>query len=122
MSLCVCLRFAMASHLAPVELDVIFRLGSQGKPPAEVHAALSRKRSRQGLQAPTLKRIRGALRGTTYRRSRKETRGRKRKLTRKAVLKMNTTRKRLIKKALRLLSTVISFIIVWVSVGTVGTV
>ena len=52
----------------------------------------------QGLEAPTLKRFRGALRGTTYRRSRKETRGRKRKLSRKAVLKMNVVRKRLIKK------------------------
>ena len=45
-----------------------------------------------------MKRFRGALRGTTYRRSRKETRGRKRKLSRKAVLKMNVVRKRLIKK------------------------
>ena len=89
----------MAPHLTPAELDFVFSLGSQGKSPAEVHAALSRKRSRQGLQAPTLKRLRGALRGATYRRSRKETRGRKRKLTRKAVLKMNATRKRLIKKA-----------------------
>ena len=89
----------MSPHLTPAELDFIFGLASQGEPPAEVHAALSRKRGRQGVQAPTLKRLRGALRGTTYRRSRKETRGRKRKLTRSAVLKMNATRKRLIKKA-----------------------
>ena len=52
-----------------------------------------------GMLAPTLKRLRGALRGATYRRSRKETRGRKRKLSHKAVLKLNTIRKRLIKKA-----------------------
>ena len=89
----------MAPHLTSAELDFASSLRSQGKSPAEVHAALSRKRSRQGVQAPTLKRLRGALRGTTYRRSRQETRGRKKKLTRKAVLKMNTIRKRLIKKA-----------------------
>ena len=83
------LHFAMSPHLTPAELDFIFGLASQGKPPAEVHAALSRKRGRPGVQAPTLKRLRGALRGTTYRRSRKETRGRKRKLTRSAVFKMN---------------------------------
>ena len=46
------LRFAMAPHLTSAELDFVCSLASQGKSPAEVHAALSRKRSRQGLQAP----------------------------------------------------------------------
>ena len=73
-SLCA-LHFAMAPHLTSAELDFVFGLRPQGKSPAEVHAALSRKRSRHGLQAPTLKRLRGALRGITYRRSRTETRG-----------------------------------------------
>ena len=99
LSLCVCLLFAIAPHLSSAELDFVFGLASRGKSPAEVHAALSRKRGRQGLQAPTLKCLRGALRGTTYRRSCKEMHGRKRKLTRNAVLKLNATRKRLIKKA-----------------------
>ena len=89
----------MAPHLSPVELDFVFGLAAQKKTPAEVHAALVRRRSRQGLEAPTLKRFRSVLRGTTYRRSRKETRGRKQKLTGKAVRKLNTIRKRLIKKA-----------------------
>ena len=88
----------MSPHLTPAELDFIFGLASQGKPAAEVHAAVSRKRGCLWVQAPTLKRLRGALRGTTYRRSRKETRGRKRKLARSAVFNMTATRKRLIKK------------------------
>ena len=45
----------MAPHLTPAELEFVFGMGSQGKSPAEVHSARSRKRSRQGLQAPTLK-------------------------------------------------------------------
>ena len=89
----------MAQHLTSAELDFVFGLASEKKTPAEVLAALSRRRARQGLEAPTLRRFRSVLRGTTYRRSRKETRGRKQKLTRKAVRKLNITRKRLIKKA-----------------------
>ena len=99
----MCLRCAsllqMAPHLTSAELDFVFGLAAQKKTPAEVHAALTRRRGRQGVQTPTLKRFRNVLHGTTYRRSRKETRGRKQKLTRQAVRKLNTTRRCLIKKA-----------------------
>ena len=55
----------MAPRFSSAELDFVFGLTTQGKSPAEVQAALSRKRGRQGLQAPTLKRFHGALRGAT---------------------------------------------------------
>ena len=73
LTLCPAFRHGTTPHICRVGFR--FGLRSQGKSPAEVHAALSRKRSRHGLQAPTLKRLRGALRGITYRRSRTETRG-----------------------------------------------
>ena len=92
-------RVAMAPHLTPVELDLAFQMQRKGKHGVKMHQALVRKRARSGTVAPTLHRFRKALRGITYRRSHKETRGRKRKLTRKNVLKMNSTRKRLIKQA-----------------------
>ena len=91
----------MAPHLTAAELDYIFQLDRAGRRPAEIHASLVSKRARRGIAAPTLARFRAALRGTTYKRSRKETRGRKQKLSRHAVLKMNQTRKQLIKKGAR---------------------
>jgi len=72
-------------------------LEQRGKTPMEIHNLVSLKRDRQGVSTPCLKRIRHALRGLTYKRARKETRGRKPKLTRKAVLKMNACRKKMIK-------------------------
>ena len=87
----------MAPHLKPEELDYIHGLEQRGKSPLECHRLLSSKRGRQGVAAPCLKRFRQALRGLTYKRAKKETRGRKPKLTRKAVIKMNTCRKKLIK-------------------------
>ena len=100
LSLCVS---ALRNGTTPLVCRVGLRFGlaPQGKSPAEVHAALSRRRSRQGLQAPTLKCLRGALRGATYRRTCEEMHGRKRKLTRNAVLKLNATWIGLIKKATR---------------------
>ena len=84
---------AMAPHLTLAELDFIQAQETLGKCPIDVHRAL------QGLAAPTMSRFRKALRGVTYKRSRKETRGRKQKLSRQHVLKMDSVRKRLIKKA-----------------------
>ena len=89
----------MVPHLTPAELDFIHAQAASGKQPIDVHRALASRRARRGVSAPTLSRFRKALRGLTYKRSRKETRGRKPKLTRQNVLKMNTTRKALIKKA-----------------------
>ena len=89
----------MAPHLTARELDFIMAQDALGKRPIEVHRSLTSMRARRGVAAPTLPRFRQALRGITYKRSRKETRGRKRKFTRKAILMMNTTRKRLIKQA-----------------------
>ena len=89
----------MAPHLTLTELDFIQAQEAQGKCPIDVHCALTSLRARKGLAAPTLSRFRKALRGVTYKRSRKETRGRKQKLTHQHVLKMDSVRKRLIKKA-----------------------
>ena len=72
LTLCPTFRHGTTPNICRVGFR--FGLRSQGKSPAEVHAALSRKRSRHGLQAPTLKRLRGALHGITYC-SRTETRG-----------------------------------------------
>lgn len=77
----------------------MFGLERKGMKAVDIHNALSHKRARRGMASPTLHRFRKALRGLTYRRSRKETRGRKLKFTRRAVLKMNSKRKSLIKKA-----------------------
>ena len=89
----------MAPHLTPIELDFIQTQEALGKSPIGVHRALASRRARQGITAPTLSRFRKALRGVTYKRSRKETRGRKQKVSRQHVLKMDSMRKRLIKKA-----------------------
>ena len=65
----------------------------------DIHRALVSKRARRGVVAPTLRRFRDTLRGLTYKRSRRETRGRRPKLTRQNIMKMNSKRKQLIKKA-----------------------
>ena len=89
----------MAPHLTLVELDFMQTLEDQGKEPMQIHAALKRRRDRQGIDTPCLSRFRQALRGLTYKRGRKETRGRKVKYSRRWVNKLNTTRKHLLKKA-----------------------
>ena len=89
----------MAPHLTPAEFDFIRQQEALGKGPVELHKALTRRRARQGLATPTLPRFRLALRGVSYKRSRKETRGRKANISRSSVLKLNSVRKKLIKKA-----------------------
>ena len=89
----------MAPHLTPSELGLMHAHQATGKSPIEAHRALVTRCARRGVAAPTLPRVRIALRGLTYKRSLKETRGRSRKLSRQNVLKLNHTRKRLIKAA-----------------------
>ena len=85
----------MVPRLTPVELDSIFDLDRAGHRPIEIHAALTRKRTRHGIATPTLARLRAALRSATHRRPRRETRGRKRH----AILQMGEKRKQQIKPA-----------------------
>ena len=85
----------MAPRLTPAELDYIFELDRAGRRPIEIHAALTRKRTRHGIATPTLARLCAALRGATHRRPRKETRGHKRHAARQ----MGEKRKQLIKPA-----------------------
>ena len=89
----------MAPHLSSEELDDIFRLRHEGKTPSEIHSWLASKREGDGIAAPNLTNVRKALKGQSYRRGQVETRGRKRKLSRRVVLKLDTTRKQLIEKA-----------------------
>ena len=89
----------MAPRLTPAEFDFIHQEKGKGRNPTQLHRALTRRRARQGVVAPTLPRLRLALRGVSYKRSYKETRGRKAKISRSSVLKMNMVRKRLIKRA-----------------------
>ena len=88
----------MAPHLTAEELDFIFMEERKGLSPKGIHTQLQKRSATQNMSAPCLMRFRQALRGKTYRRSRKETRGRKRKLDRKWVQKLNTTRKILLKR------------------------
>ena len=62
-------------------------------------ALLSASARGWGVAAPALRRFRDNLRGLTHKRSRRETRGRRPKLTRQNIMKMNSKRKQLIKKA-----------------------
>lgn len=89
----------MAPHLTDQEIDAIFAQHRSGKTTGQVHAWLAARRGSRGLAAPNITNIRKVLRGRTYRRGRVETRGRKRKLSRRAVLRMNSSRKQLIKRA-----------------------
>ena len=92
-------RLAMAPHLSPEELDEIFRLRNAGQTPVEIHAWLAAKRGGEGTPAPNLTNVRKALKGQSYRRGQVETRGRKRKLSRRVVQKLDTTRVAMIEQA-----------------------
>ena len=94
-----CRRNKMAPHLTRDELDYMFEEAAKGTPVKKIHEKLTRWRAKSKQTAPCLMRFLRALLGRTYRRSKKETRGRKRSITRHLVHKMNSTRKRLQKKA-----------------------
>ena len=88
----------MAPNLTVAELDYVQQLLERGKSPIEIHHSLCRMRGRRKVQPPHLTNLRKVLKGLTYKRSAVETRGRKSKLSRRMVLRMNDTRKRLLKK------------------------
>ena len=89
----------MAPHLTPQELDFVTAKRAMGKGPVEIHRMLEQKRARKGVKAPHLTSLRHVLKGHTYRRGMVETRGRKPRYTKRMILKMNKTRKDLIKEA-----------------------
>ena len=91
--------YAMAPHLTPAELDFIQEKERLGKDVLDMYAALKSRREKKGIAVPHITNFRKVLKGKTYKRSQKETRGRKRKFTKRMVLKMNSVRKNLIKKA-----------------------
>ena len=81
------------------ELDYIRDRANKGDTPVQIHEKLSKCRARKNIVCPDLTNIRKSLKGQTHRRGKVETRGRKRVLTKKQVLKVNSTRKKLIKEA-----------------------
>ena len=89
---------AMAPHMTPKELDRAFEL-SKKCTPTEVHAKLSASRRGRGLVGPDLTTVRRALGGSTFRRGGKETRGAKPKLTAVNLRSLDSSRKKLVKKA-----------------------
>ena len=89
----------MAPHLDAQEQDLVYGLFQKGKTTNEILARITAKRERQGQDAPKLQAITRAVRGRTYKRGRKETRGRKAKWSTANVRKVNSVRKRLLKKA-----------------------
>ena len=89
---------AMAPHMTPQELDRAFNL-SKKCTPTEVHAKLSASRRGRGLAGPDLTTVRRALGGSTFRRGGKETRGAKPKLTAVNLRSLDSSRKKLVKKA-----------------------
>ena len=84
--------------MSMAELDYVQQLLERGKSPIEIHHSLCRLRGRRRVQPPHFTNLRKVLKGITYKRSAVETRGRKSKLSRRMVLRMDDTRKRLLKK------------------------
>jgi hypothetical protein len=89
----------MAPHLTSKELDQMLAKSTAGATPAQIHSWLKLRREKAGTAAPNITNVRKALKGKSYRRGKVETRGRKKTLTRRNVLQLNSTRKKLIKKA-----------------------
>ena len=89
----------MAPHLNAKEIDFIHDRAKKGDTPLTIHAKLSKLRARKNVASPDITNVRKALKGQTYRRSKIEARGRKRVLKKKHVLKVNSTRNKLIKEA-----------------------
>ena len=96
---CAHTAFAMAPHLTAKEKDFLRALLGKGLSLVQIHAKFVARRARSHTDAPALNNLRRVLKGETYRQGLCETRGRKRKLTPKAIRKLNKTRKELIKKA-----------------------
>lgn len=89
----------MAPQLSSLEVNRARSLAYQGWTPTQIHDALSKTRMKKDLLPPNLTSVRRVLAGKTHVPKKKETRGRKLKWSRSDVLKVNTTRKVLLKKA-----------------------
>ena len=89
----------MAPHLTKQEIDTLRVKSGEGKTPIQIHTWFEKARRRQGIESPNLTNVRKLLKGNTYKGNVLEVRGRKRILTRKQILKLNTVRKSLLKKA-----------------------
>ena len=89
----------MAPHLTGSELDQIQKLWAQSKTPTQILAAITKERSRNGIEAPKIRAVHKALRGVTHRRGIVETRGRKRSWKPSQVQRAYRVRKQIIKKA-----------------------
>lgn len=90
---------SMGKHLTAVERDYMRVLAAQKKLPPEVHAKLMVMRRRRRQPPLDITTVRRHMRGKTFKAGAAETRGRKRVYSKRAVLKMNKTRKQLIRSA-----------------------
>jgi hypothetical protein len=89
----------MAPHWTREELDYA-QDSRKSSTPLQTFNALNKKRRTKGIKPmKTLKALYAALSGKTHRRGLVETRGRKRILTKKHIMKIDTTRKTMYKKA-----------------------
>ena len=90
----------MAPHLTNKELDWVVQQARSGKTPSAIHDLLETKRRRRGgMVAPHITNISKAIKCKAYQRGRHESRGRKTALNRRTAGKLNTVRKKLLKKA-----------------------
>ena len=77
----------------------MFKMQGERKTPIQIHKWLVRTRKQKGIRAQDLTNVRKVLKGNTYKRGAVETRGPKRVLSKKQILKLNSVRKKLLKKA-----------------------
>jgi hypothetical protein len=92
-------RNPMAPHMSLAELDRCIKLSSKGVNPVSIHAKLLATRQHRGQAGPDLTTVRRVLKGQSHKRGRVQARGRPRKLSNMAVLKLNSSRKKLIRTA-----------------------
>lgn len=88
----------MAPQLTAAEQDFIMKEQGKGQTPVDIHAAIAQRRQAKGDSAPDVTSVRRFLKGMTHKRGRSENRGRKKKVSRRNVLSMNATRRKIIKK------------------------
>ena len=89
----------MAKQLTSTEREEARRLFGQRLSPVEIHKRIAAARARRRQDPPVLTTVRRFLKAETHRTDKPETRGRKAIFKRRSVLKMNTVRKSLVKKA-----------------------
>jgi hypothetical protein len=89
----------MAKQLSVSEREEARRLAGKRLTPLEIYKKLKAARAKSRVAPPDITSVRRFLKGTTHRQDTKEKRGRPKVFTRRNVLKMEKTRKELIKKA-----------------------